>query len=109
MLDLNIIVPRLTEKSYMLAAKGIYTFTAPTNLNRNQIADLVEQMFDVKVTSVKIVNQDGKAKKLIKNKRAFPGVRYDKDIKKAYVQLAEGQTIPVFEQGEETKDAKETK
>ncbi len=109
MLDTKIITPRLTEKAYMLATQGIYTFVVPLDFNRNQIADMVEAMYGVKVVSVKIVKQNGKAKKLIRNKRSYPSTRYDQDFKKAYVKLAKGDSIAVFDQGEEDEQAKEAK
>ncbi len=104
MLKQSIITPRLTEKALMLATDGIYTFNIPLNMNSNQVKETVESTFKVKVVDIKIVKQDGKAKRAVKSKRAYPGVRYDKDSKKAYVRLAKGESIPVFDQPEDTTE-----
>lgn len=102
-----VVKPRLTEKTYMLAQQGIYTFEAPIDANRQTIAKAIEMTHNVRVTNIKVAVQTGKAKRFNRGKRAYPGIRQEKNIKKVYVRLAEGQTIPAFNQGtEENKESK---
>lgn len=103
-----IVKPRLTEKTYFLAQQGIYTFEAPIGANRQTIAHAIELAYNVKVTSIKVAVQTGKAKRFNRGRRAYPGIRHESNIKKVYVRLSTGQTIPVFNQGTET-DKKESK
>ncbi len=98
-----LIKPRLTEKTYVLSQQGVFTFEVPTMANRQQIKKVVEQTYGVTVESVKIAVQTGKAKRFNKGKRAYPGVRQESNIKKAYVRLGKGQTIPAFNQTEENE------
>lgn len=106
-----LVSPRLTEKTYLLAAQGIYTFDVPVEVNRQQIAAAIEEAFKVDVKSIRIIKQTGKAKRYSRGKRAFPGVRREQDSKKALVRLGKGQTIAVFEQGTDSDqtDKKEKK
>ena len=103
-----VVKPRLTEKTYFLAQQGIYTFEAPIDANCQAIAHAIELAHNVKVTSIKVAVQTGKAKRFNKGKRAYPGIRYESNTKKVYVRLGEGQTIPVFNQGTDTEN-KESK
>jgi large subunit ribosomal protein L23 len=93
------IIPIVSEKSYTHAQLGTYSFTVPTTANKQQIADAVAKQFDVTVTSVTTAITKGKVKRAYRKKgTSVSGTR--KDVKKAYVRLAEGQTIPVFAEGE---------
>jgi large subunit ribosomal protein L23 len=57
------------------------------NATKPEIKAAIEMMFEVKVQAVQVVNAEGKQKRF--------GQRLGRrsDIKKAYVRLAEGQTI----------------
>lgn len=102
-----IIKPRLTEKTYMLSQQGIFTFEAPTWANRQQIKEAIERDNNVTVDSIKIAVQTGKAHRFNKGKRAYPGIRYEKNTKKVYARLGKGQTIPAFNQtAENEKESK---
>lgn len=103
-----VLKPHLTEKTYMLSQQGIFTFIAPINANRHQVAKNIEQEFNVKVESIKVAVQTGKVKSYNRGKRAYPGKRQAADTKKVYVRLSKGQTIPAFEQTTETNE-KESK
>lgn len=86
-----IIRPVVSEKSYALMADGKYTFRVHERAHKTQIAHAVEQIFDVKVRSVKTskVNAKPKRRGLHAGKtRAW---------KKAIVQLGPGQRIELFE------------
>ncbi len=97
-----VIVPKITEKSLMQAAKGVYTFTVPMSTNKIEIARAVKDQFKVDATDVRIAVVKGKEKRF----RQVKGRRVD--VKKAYVQVAAGQKISAFDLGQE-EPAKEDK
>lgn len=92
------IVPRATEKAYAQSlASNTYVFTVPLDANKQQIVDAVESQFEVKVTNIKTLVQNGKAVRYSRGKNRYPGTTTRKDSKKAYVTLAEGGSIQVFD------------
>ena len=86
-----IIRPVVSEKSYVLAAAGKYTFRVHPDAHKTQIRQAVEELFGVKVQNVNVLKVQSKPKRrgLIKGRR--PG------WKKAIVQLREGDRIEIFE------------
>ena len=79
--------PLLTEKSTNLNQFNQYTFIVDKKSNSNDIQLAIEKIFKVKVTKVNTAIIRGKLK-------SFKGnLGYKKDIKKAIVTLAEGNTI----------------
>ena len=100
-----LVTPITTEKAYGLAAgMNTYVFSAPVSANKQQIAAAVEAEFKVKVTGVKTIVQKGKPVRFSRGKNRYPGKTTRQDAKKAYVTLAENNTIPVFAAAEqETK------
>lgn len=96
-----IIKPRMSEKTYAQSTSGVYVFDVPTSANKHEIATAVEKAFDVTVVNVRTTTLKGKAKRLYRNRRFENGVR--NDVKKAYVQLKSGDTIPVFAAIEEAE------
>jgi large subunit ribosomal protein L23 len=83
-----LIAPHVSEKAATAAEKGNQVvFRVLRDASKPEIKAAVELMFEVKVDSVNVVNVAGKAKRF--------GGRVGKrsDSKKAYVKLAEGQTI----------------
>ena len=105
------ITPRATEKAYALTTeKNVYAFNVPLSLNKNQIKEAVEKEFGVTVTDVRTIVQAGKVKRINKSrnpKRYVAGTTTQKDIKKAYVSLKEGDKIAIFE--ENTAETEEKK
>lgn len=91
--------PLISEKSFTAAGSGVYVFNVTANANKSIIREQVTKLFKVKVEKVNIVNIPGKVKKSGKK----TGQR--SDIKKAYVKIAKGQKIAIFE--EEKKSKKE--
>ncbi len=79
--------PVITEKATMLTEKNQVAFRVAIDATKPEIKAAVEGLFGVKVLGVNTLVQKGKAKRF----RGRPGVR--SDVKKAYVQLAEGQSI----------------
>jgi large subunit ribosomal protein L23 len=81
--------PIITEKSTMASENGAVVFEVAISANKPQIREAVEALFGVKVKAVNTTITKGKTKRF----RGRPGRR--KDVKKAYVTLAEGNTIDV--------------
>lgn len=93
--------PRMSEKSYALSKlHNTYVIVVPKEVNKISVKKAVEAQFEVSVTNVRIVIAKGKVKQTVrKGGRAIKGKR--SDIKKAYVTLAEGNSLPVFAEAEE--------
>lgn len=84
--------PHVSEKTARAQAESNqYVFKVATSANKGQIARAVEKMFEVTVENVRTVNVKGKSRSF----RFRPGRR--PDWKKAYVRVAEGQSIDVME------------
>ena len=79
--------PLVSEKSTYVSQFNYYVFKVSNKSTKPQIKQAVEKLFDVKVLSVNTLNQSGKIKKF----RNISGRR--PDFKKAFVKLAEGNTI----------------
>ena len=92
------VIPRATEKAYAQSQRNVYVFNVPLTANKQEIGAAVETQFDVKVTGIKTLVQSGKAVRFSRGKNRHPGTTNRKDSKKAYVTLAEGNSIQVFEQ-----------
>ena len=103
--------PRVSEKAYGLSqVVNTYVIEVPKDANKVTVAKAVEVQFKVTVLEVNISNLKGKAKRTIrKGGRATPGK--DVDVKKAYVKLKAGDTLPVFatEDKADEKPAKKEK
>lgn len=97
------VTPRVSEKAYAQSQKNVYVFNVPLTANKQQIASAVETQFEVKVTNIKTLVQSGKAIRYSRGKKAYPGTTHRKDSKKAYVTLAEGSSIQVFDAPAEEK------
>ena len=83
--------PRVSEKTARLQeVSNQYVFEVSTEANKLEIKAAVEKLFGVNVRSVNVVNVKGKNKafKFRMGRRA--------DWRKAYVTLAEGQSIDVM-------------
>ena len=86
--------PRISEKAYAMSQTGTYVFVVPVTSNKVEVAKAVTAQFDVTVEEVNIVVQKGKPVRFYRKGKFDTGNR--SDIKKAYVRIAKGQTIPVF-------------
>jgi large subunit ribosomal protein L23 len=75
----------------------------PLGVNKQQIAAAVSEQFDVKVENVKTLVQQGKSVRFSRGKNRYPGTTSRKDTKKAYVTLAKGNSIQVFDQSTEAE------
>ncbi|HSX60644.1 MAG: 50S ribosomal protein L23 [Rhodanobacteraceae bacterium] len=87
---LNVIrAPRISEKTARLAESNQYVFEVASTATKADVKAAIEQLFSVTVEAVNVVNAKGKTKTF----RFRSGRRSDQ--RKAYVRLAEGQSIDV--------------
>lgn len=101
-----LVTPRATEKAYGQGAKNVYVFNVPLTANKQQIAAAVAEQYGVTVKSVATAVQSGKAVRYSRGKNRYPGTTTRTDSKKAYVTLAEGSSIQIFEQPEQASEEK---
>ena len=85
-----IIRPVVSEKSYVLAAAGKYTFRVHPRAHKTQIRQAIEALFDVRVIDVRTLSVKSKPKR-----RGITSGR-TREWKKAIVQVAPGDEIPIF-------------
>ena len=79
--------PLITEKATALSERNQVVFRVSLEASKPEIKAAVQALFGVTVTRVNTLVQKGKRKRF----KGRPGQR--SDIKKAYVELAPGQTI----------------
>lgn len=96
-IKLNMLQPRATEKTYAEQTKRVYVFPVDMGASKQAIVKRVEDEFNVKVEDVKTLIRKGKKTRFSRGKHAYPGITHRKDRKFAYVKLAEGNSIRVFE------------
>ena len=109
--ELHMLEPRATEKTYFEQTKRTYVFPVKRTTSKQEVAKMVEKEFNVKVTDVRTLIRNGKKTKFSKGKHAYPGITHRQDKKFAYVTLAEGNSIKVFDEPEKDNktSAKEAK
>lgn len=85
-----LIKPVISEKSFANSEKDVYVFSVSPEANKIEIKKAIEKLFKVNVTGVRVVNIDGKIKRV--------GRRMGKrsDIRKAYISIKKGQKIEEF-------------
>jgi large subunit ribosomal protein L23 len=81
--------PIITEKSTAISEHNQVMFRVAPHATKPQIKEAVEGLFGVKVMAVNTLVQKGKTKRF----KGRPGKR--SDVKKAFVKLAEGQSIDI--------------
>lgn len=84
-----IVSPVITEKASLAAEANQVVFNVARDASKPEIKRAVEGLFGVKVVSVNTVLRKGKVKRF----RGHLGKQID--VKKAFVTLAEGQSIDV--------------
>jgi large subunit ribosomal protein L23 len=83
-----LLAPHVTEKSSLgQQQRNQYAFRVRRDATRSDVRRAVELMFEVKVEGVQVLNEPGKQRRF--------GARTGRtqDWKKAYVRLADGQSI----------------
>jgi large subunit ribosomal protein L23 len=86
-----VIRPVVSEKSFVQAEIGKYTFRVHEDAHKTQIRQAIEQLFDVRVLNVRTVSVKSKPKR-----RGLYSGR-TRTWKKAIVQLQPGDSIPIFQ------------
>jgi large subunit ribosomal protein L23 len=86
-----IIRPVVSEKSYVLAAAGKYTFRVHPDAHKTQIRQAIEALFDVSVLEVRTLSVKSKPK------RRGAIIGRTRKWKKAMVQVGPGESIPIFQ------------
>jgi large subunit ribosomal protein L23 len=86
-----IIRPVVSEKSYVLATADKYTFRVHPSAHKTQIRQAVESLFDVNVVEVRTMSVKAKPKRRGHTRGTT------RSWKKAIVQVAPGQSIPIFQ------------
>lgn len=86
-----IIKPIVSEKSFVLAEAGRYTFRVHPEAHKTQIRQAVEEIFNVSVVAVHTANVRPKPKR-----RGMTSGTTRK-WKKAVVTVGEGERIPIFQ------------
>lgn len=86
--------PHISEKAALLNQQNQYVFRVSRDATKLEVRKAVEKLFEVEVENVQLLNTPGKSKgfRMIAGRR--PG------WKKAYVRLAEGQSIDLMGTGE---------
>ena len=85
----TVLAPVITEKSTVLSEQNKVVFKVADDASKDEIAAAVEALFKVQVVKVNTLVTKGKTKRF----RGIMGRR--KDVKKAIVTLADGQSIDV--------------
>jgi large subunit ribosomal protein L23 len=87
--------PIITEKMTELGEKlNRYAFVVDRRANKLEIKQAIEQLYGVQVIAINTANYRGK----VKSRGTKSGIIYGKtnDYKKAFVTLAEGETIDFY-------------
>src|SRR5437868_4847131 len=93
-----VLKPRISEKAYALSqVEGVKTYVleVPKDAEKLTIKRAVEAQFEVTVTGVRTTIHKGK-EKMSYRKRMRPIAGRRSDIKKAYVTLKDGDSLPIF-------------
>ncbi len=96
--DIRLVIrrPIITEKSTDLReVANRYVFEVDVRANKTQIRKAVEKMFNVRVKDVRTAIVRGKRSVVMNRAGRFEG--YRPNWKKAYVTLAEGDSIDLFD------------
>ena len=89
-----LIKPIISEKSLQDAGNGKYTFLVNSKANKTEIKRAIEEVFDVKVKTVRTNITKGST---TKNTKVGRKINFFRD-KKARVTLDKGQSIAIFDE-----------
>lgn len=82
--------PIVSEKTYEMQEEGKYTFEVDPRANKTEIKLAIEEIFNVKITSINTINRQGKTR------RTKFGLGKRKNTKRAIVTLGEGSSIDIY-------------
>lgn len=105
-IDVMVLKPRMSEKAYDLSHNmDTYVFDVPTGTNKVEVAKTVSRQFKVTVESVRMMIVKGKKARSIRIGGTRKNV-YGKrpNVKKAYVKIKKGETIPIFASMDEAEE-----
>ncbi len=85
--------PRITEKAYALNALNRYVFEVDGKASKPEVKRAVEASYSVHVVSVNMVRLPGRTRRFGR----FVGTK--SGVKKAIVQIKEGESITLFQAG----------
>jgi len=92
-----ILKPVITERTNALKEQSNkFVFEVHPKANKREIKQAVEKMFNVTVKDIRTLMIHGKPKVSLRRGGRFSGKRPDR--KKAFVKLAQGQNIDIFDQ-----------
>lgn len=106
MSKLMVMKPRVSEKAYGLSQSGnVYVMQVPSDATKLTVASAIQAQFGAKVKNVNVMVVKGKTKRTVRRggRQKF-GTR--SDMKKAYVTLVEGESLPIFVSEEDKKPEK---
>lgn len=84
----------LSEKSFGLAEKNVYTLKVDLNATKADVCKAVKEVFGVDIVKINTSTLRGKhARKARSKKGGAMSVKLP-NIKKAYIRLKDGQTLP---------------
>jgi large subunit ribosomal protein L23 len=87
--------PLVTEKSMRAKEKGKYVFEVAKEASKKQIKHAVKEIFGADVESVRTMIMPGKKRRSGRMRHES----YQSSWKKAVIQLAEGESLDIFEEG----------
>ncbi|MEI6690521.1 MAG: 50S ribosomal protein L23 [bacterium] len=85
--------PVFTEKSFINAGKGTFTFLVEKTTNKNAVKVMIEDMFKVNVTKLTSMVRKGKIVKT--GKRRLPSLSSPQKMVRVW--LKKGQSIDLFD------------
>lgn len=97
---MNIVKPVITEKSYSVSAKNVFTFRVDKKMRKEDIRKAVVAQYGVEVTDVRTVMMATKTKRVGKKRTEIRLPTW----KKAYVTLGKNSRLNFFDQKEEQKE-----
>jgi large subunit ribosomal protein L23 len=99
----TVLKPRMSEKAYGVSQlRNTYVFDVTGDTNKHSVARAIAEQYSVTVTAVRVINVKGKVKRTIR-KGGLPSMGRQSDVKKAYVTLKAGDTLPIFAAIEEAE------
>lgn len=101
------IIPRLSEKGYGLSHSRVYIVELDPTINKHNAKRAIESQFGVSVIKINVANIKGKAKRTVSKQGRRVAKGRDRAVRKAYVTLAEGNSLPFYEAIEEEEKKSE--
>lgn len=101
------LLPVLNEKTYGLSkSKNVFVFQVPLAASKQMVIQAVKSQFEVDALSVNTIVTKGKMKRImsLNGRRSINAEGRRPNVKKAYVTLKEGQSLPFFEAIEEDEE-----